>query len=220
MQKKRLHACFSIEEKKHNEKSQMVFKGRTSLVGFYQENGLSSTTEEKTGIDLPDQKLLICLSEIMDGGLEAAANCLIFSPAGINIGFNETNYSHQSREKFAILYHIVQFEIGQTIQLTPIVKDEMMRIKRTTELVDWINNLKIDKNLARFFTAHPQHEVLTKNIPLLPAIPNEDSLNLAQLSNKLNICVKTIQRNPMQFPHHIMGARKFYYLSECKPKYK
>lgn len=219
MNRKRHPSSFSIAEKERNRKSAMVFMGRILLVGFYQSNGLTTAYEDQNGIDIPDKELLMLLPEFMERGLDAASDYLTFTSAGINIGINEAGYGHQSREKLALLCFIIFFEIGRDIQISKILKDELIRIKRMSELVDWISNLKTDKNVYRFLETKQQDYIIPQPLPLQAAIPSEKSLTIKELAAELGISDKTIRRNPNQFKPHHLGVRKFYYLSECKPKY-
>lgn len=210
---------FSIEEEEQNRKSAMVFKGRLLLINFYLTNRLTSPNEEKNGIEIPDQQLLGLIPDFVERGLDAASDYLSFTSAGINIGFNEAGYGHQSREKLAILYFIIQFELGRPIKISPTLRDELIRIKRMSELVDWIDKLKNEKDVVRILEGRHHDYIQPEPIPLQAAIPKEKLLTIKELSAELGISEKTIRRKPEQFAFHLMGERKFYYLSECKPKY-
>lgn len=219
MKKKQPLSNFSIEEQERSQKSAMVFKGRLLLINFYLSNRLTTPNEDQQGIEVPDQQLLALIPDFAERGLDAASEYLSFTTAGINIGYNEAGYGHQSREKLAILHFIISFELGRPFYITNILRDELMRIKLMSDLVEWINNLKYTKDVAHILESKHQHHEIQPLIPLHPAVPSEGMLSIKELAAELGISEKTIRRKPEQFAFHLMGKRKFYYLSECKPKY-
>jgi len=152
-------------------------------------------------------------------GINAIPQHLHFSKVGISINQSEAGYAHNSREKLAILYFIINYELSKPIVINPIIRDELIQITRISELVDWISNLQQEKDVMRILEGKfiPKPEV--RHQVFYPSVPEEELISVKELAQKLGISEKTINRNPQQFPIHKMGCQNYYYFSECKPGY-
>jgi hypothetical protein len=189
-----------------------VFKGRIILKDVYQNQNLCSDEELDGVIEMPENAFLAIIPYFKEEGLDAAHEYLKFSNAGIGIRSCEGGYSHHSREKLAILYLIIQFEIERPLAINALMRDELLCIRKMVDLVNWINNLQNEKDMQAIFekTAVKAYAAPKPNPALL-----EEMLNISDLSKRLKISTRTIARYKDQFKPISIGKRNYYLLSEC-----
>jgi hypothetical protein len=200
-------------------KSAMIFKGRLLLKTFYLEHALLDQQEINSESDIQDESLFYLIAEFKERGLDAAADYLKFSTAGIILTNQEGGYGHLSREKLAIFYFIISFELGKPLLINPLIKSELLFIKTLSNLVTWITSLKQNKDIQSILERKALIALQPLQAPPMPSIPNEALMTTSELADALKISERTIRRNPTVFKPHFLGARKYYYLSECKPQY-
>lgn len=210
---------FTSLQQEVTKKSAMIFKGRLLLKNFYLDHALLDDKEMSNETDIQDESLFYLIAEFKERGLDAAADYLRFSPAGIVLTNQEAGYGHLSREKLAIFYFIISFELGKPLPITPLIKSELLLIKTLSNLVTWITSLKQNKDIQSILERKAAIALQAPQAPPMPSIPNEALITTTELADALNISERTIRRNPEIFKPHFLGARKYYYLSECKPHY-
>jgi hypothetical protein len=193
--------------------SELVFRGRLILKNIYLTYHFSTEKELKTGMQMPEDYFLAIIPFLEEEGLDAAHEYLSFSAAGIAIKGFEGGYSHYSREKLALLYIIINYELGRKLQINALIKDELIGIKSMADLVDWVSNYQNEKDMQRILekdnlstaTARPH-----KSNPISP----DDLLTRKELASKLNISTRTISRHPDKFVPILIGKRYHYSLQD------
>lgn len=191
--------------------SALLFKARTILKRVYLDYQLCYEEEMTSGIEMPDDNLLLVLPRLESEGLTAAAEFLSFSTVGICVNNVEGGYSHASREKLALLFIICNAELDKPLSPQFLVMDELKGIKKMSDLVDWISNIQNEKDLRRIL----EREQTPAPIRPKPVPLEEPLLSKKQLAAILQISTKTIDRHPQQFKPTTLGCRKFYKPSEC-----
>lgn len=192
----------------------LVFKGRFQLKEAYLYLHLCTEEELEQIIKMPSNDILRVIPLLKEQGLTAAQHYLNFKKEGLSFFGSEELFSHQSREKLAILYLILKFELNRNFHLSLILRDELLSITKMSELVNWIANLQNEKDIRQIL--EKDRPVSRLEVVKVPEIkPNEAFLSAKELSSQLNISTKTITRHPEQFKGHWIGKRKYYYLTEC-----
>lgn len=189
--------------------SALLFKGRAILKSIYLKYELCYPEEKETGIETPEDSFLAVLPRLESEGLSATSEFLSFSAAGICVNNVEGGYDHASREKLAILFIICNAELEKPLSSQFLIKDELKGIKKMSELVDWISNMQNEKDVRRVLEKEHSPKQPT------PQKLEEPLLGKQQLSAKLGISPRTIDRHPLQFKPIMLGDRKFFKLSEC-----
>lgn len=202
---------FNHEERKQ---STIIFKGRIQLKEIYADLHLFTDDELENGIQMPSDELLCVIPLFSEQGLDAAEEYIFCMAEGIKIFGMDEIYSHQSREKLAIFYLIISFELKRKFNINFILRDELIAITKLSQLVNWISDLQSENDVRKILEKERSTNALMRvKVPEIK--PAEKLLNTKELSSEIGVSEKTIGRHPAQFKVHWMGGRKFYYLSEC-----
>ncbi len=201
----------TAEQKDEANLSALAFSGRVLLKEFYIRYQLLKEDENEKGIEMPDYSFLQLVQEFENEGLSAAHSHLIFNTNGIAIANCDGEYAHHSREKFALLYLIMRFEIGRYFTLNAVIRDEIIQINRLSDLVFWIDLYKNDKNFKNQLEKKIRFKP-TFDRPLKLNTKTKEARYLDQsgIADYYSVSVRTIQRNPEKYPHIKPGKSKRY----------
>lgn len=188
------------------------YRGRIILKDLYLKLELIYDHEQEGDFQMPEEQFLSLIPYFENEGLTVVQEFITFNVDGILLQGCENVLAHDSREKLALFYLILSFECRKPIQMTLLLKGELLGLKKLSDLVDWISNYKSEKDMRRILENKASSNVI-KSTPL-PNIPNEKFLTATELATLLNVNPKTIYRNPSQFPSILMGKRKYYLYSE------
>lgn len=201
----------TAEQQEESHLSALAINGRVLLKGFYMRYQLLRENEEEKGIENPDYSFLQVLPALHTVGLKAAHTYLVFSADGIAIADCEGLYAHNSREKFALLYLIMQFEIGKRFTLNVVIRDELIQIKRLNDLVFWINLYNNDKDFKNRLEKKIRFKpTFDRPLKLKNEVKEAKYLDQNGIAKYYGVCARTIQRNSEKYPFIMVGRCKKY----------